>query len=138
MTAHAALIPGSLNCKKNQNEKQPMPVPIEFMSIVVNRAALDRQFSGGSAAFIAQHEPFDKKVNAYDQFLVKFGAPDSGQIYAITQDLESLGLKGMTQVEDENIWSDYCVIDEADGVTLRCDWISYDFKTRLATYVAGD
>jgi hypothetical protein len=106
-------------------------IPIEFLNLIIKRSSLDKIYPGGSSAFITNHEPFDGQVNAYDEDFVKFGAMGPGDIHAIAEDMESLGLIGVTDRSGEQFWIDYCVIDELFGPTLHCDWIKYDrkFKT---------
>ncbi len=110
-----------------------MTIPIEFISLVIRRSALDRVFKGGSEAFIQIYGPFDGRVNAFDDSLVKFGAMSSNDIFEIAKRLEALGLIGVSKEGSEEIWKDFCVVDELSGPTLRCDWISYDLKTRSVT-----
>jgi hypothetical protein len=69
-------------------------------------------------------------VNAYDDHFVKFGAMGPNDIHAIAEDMESIGLIGITEQNGEQVWTDYCVIDELMGPTLQCNWIKYDRKTR--------
>lgn len=105
-------------------------IPIEFLNLVIKRSSLDRFYPGGASVFIQNHEPFDGQVNAYDDHFVKFGAMGPNDIHAIAEDMESLGLIGITEQNGEQVWTDYCVIDELIGPTLQCNWIKYDRKTR--------
>ena len=108
-------------------------IPIEFLNLVIKRSALDRVYKGSSSAFITAYEPFDGRVNAYDQDLVKFGAMGPNDIHEIARDMESLGLIGVSESNSQQVWTDFCVIDELMGPTLECDWIHYDGKSRTAS-----
>jgi hypothetical protein len=110
-------------------------IPIEFLNLIIKRSSLDRIYPGGSSAFITNHAPFDGQVNAYDEDFVKFGAMGPGDIHAIAEDMESLGLIGVTDKSGEQFWTDYCVIDELMGPTLRCDWIKYNGKSRTVELI---
>jgi hypothetical protein len=110
-------------------------VPIEFLNLIIKRSALDHIYAGGSAAFIKEHEPFDGRVNAYDEHLVKFGVTDSADIRKIALDMDAIGLVGVSHTNDEPEWADYCVIDELMGPTLQCDWIQYDTKSRSVSFL---
>ncbi len=112
-----------------------MLIPIEFLNLIIKRSSLDRIYPGGSPAFITKHEPFDGRVNAYDEDFVKFGAMGPSDIHAIAEDMESLGLIGVTDKSGEQFWTDYCVIDELMGPTLRCDWIKYNGKSRTVELI---
>ena len=112
-----------------------MPIPIEFLNLVIRRSALNRVYPGGSSAFIQNHEPFDGRVNAYDDDFVKFGAMGPSDIHAIAEDVESLGLIGVEDKGGDQFWTDYCVIDELMGPTLQCDWIKYDRKFRAVKLI---
>ena len=110
-------------------------IPIEFLNLVIKRSSLDRVYPGGASVFIQNHEPFDGRVNAYDDHFVKFGAMGPEDIHAIAEDMESLGLIGITEQNGEQVWTDYCVIDELMGPTLQCDWIKYDRKSRAVKLI---
>jgi len=113
-------------------------VPIQFLNLIIKRSALDRVYSGGSSAFISENGPFDGKINAYDEHLVKFGTTDSSDIGSIAGRIEAIGLIGITKDEDKSVWTDYCVIEEAMGPTLRCDWIEYDWKKAEAAFALNE
>lgn len=111
-----------------------MTVPIEFLSLVINRTALDSIFEGGSEAFIKMNGPFDGRVKAYDESLIKFGAMSSNDILEIADFLESIGLVGVSRCDGEEMWTDFCVLDELMGPTLRCDWIHYSSESRTVSF----
>jgi hypothetical protein len=108
-------------------------ISIEFINLIIKRSALDRVYAGGSAKFILDNEPFDGYVRAYDESLVKFGAMNPNDIQVIAKHLESIGLVGISKKNDEELWVDFCVVDELMGATLACDWIHYDRESRSAS-----
>jgi len=110
-----------------------LAVPIEFISLVVQRAALDRVYPGGSEAFIKNHGPFDGHVQAYDDKLVKFGAMGSDVISDLADYLQKLGLTATHLENGEEFWADFCVVDQLFGPTKECVWLTYDRRTFQAT-----
>lgn len=110
-------------------------IRIEFLSLVVRRSALDRVYRDGSSGFIRDHAHFDDRINTYDEALIKFGAMSPHDIHKIAQKMESLGLTGIVDLDGEQHWCDFCVVDELMGPSLKCDWIQYETKTRTALCV---
>lgn len=112
-----------------------MTIPIQFLNVVIRRAAIDKIYPGGSLAFIREHAPFDGTVKAYDEKLVKFGAMSAIEIDKIAKYLVSLGFEGVSGQAVNLVWIDFCVIDELFGLTQSCYWIKYDTKTRTASCI---
>jgi hypothetical protein len=109
-------------------------IPIEFLNLVIKRSALDRVYPGGSSAFIKEREPFDGRVKAFDESLVKFGAMGSNVINKLAQEMESIGLVGITRINNQECWADFCVIDQLMGPTACCKWIRYDRTMKTACF----
>jgi hypothetical protein len=109
-----------------------MAIQIEFLNLVIKRSSLDQSYPGGSQAFIKEHQPFDGRVNCYDEFLVKFGAMSSSDMNELTTWAKTLGLADQSQIDETQYAEDFCVLDELMGPLSKCDWIEYDQRNRLA------
>ncbi len=111
-----------------------MAIQIEFLNLVIKRSSLDRSYPGGSQAFIKEHQPFDGRVNCYDDFLVKFGAMNPQVIEDLMTELVSYGLEGCPELKQSDEWVDFCMVDELLGITGNCRWLVFEPSTREARY----
>ena len=108
---------------------------IEFICLIINRMSLDRVYPGGSAEFITQHGPFQRRSADFDAHLIRFGAMDPSVIEDLIEMMVGYGLVGLATMNGEKRWVDFCVIEELMGLRARCEWVKYDDRERTVTYV---
>lgn len=111
-----------------------MSVPIEFFNLVIRRSSLDRFYPGGSSQFLEDYGPFDNRVRAFDNHLVKLGAMNPRVIEALMTELENYGLKGRSGGTQSDDWLDFCIVDELLGINGNCYWLAYEPSIREARY----
>lgn len=112
-------------------------VQIEFINLLINRRSLDRVYPGGSEKFIRDWGPFNGRSSSYDDDLVKFGAMNPADIDELIQELQEIGLVGLADKDRQKVWVDFCVLDELMGLGARCDWVTYNYSERTASFVDG-
>ena len=114
-----------------------MAIYCMLYDFIIPISNIDKIYDGGFNKFKLDHAPNFGKRYWHDAFLFRDGAMNPYDIDSIGERWENLGLIGLTEVDGQTKFNDFCVIESMfSGLTYPCDWIVFDRKTKSA-YLRG-
>jgi hypothetical protein len=116
------------------NINLPMAIYCEFINLIIPISNIESVYTGGFIKFKEDNATgFNIGVLWHDDYLFREGAMNFSSLELRIKKWESLGLKGLFNVNGEQKWIDFCVFEGMfDGDNINCDWLLYDSKTRCA------
>lgn len=111
-----------------------MAIYCEFINLIIPISKIESVYKGGFTKFKEDNAVgFNIGVLWHDDYLFRDGAMNLSSLNSRINKWESLGLKGLSVVNGEQKWIDFCVFEGMfDGDNINCDWLLYDSKTRCA------
>jgi hypothetical protein len=103
-----------------------MAIQLEFLNLIVPIQVIDRHYSGGFKALIAQHLSMFGVKLWHDEHLFRDGAMNPKDIEDLVEFWKEKGLKPFEERSGKKWWKDMCVVDFFGGSTLPCDWLEHD------------
>ena len=101
--------------------------------MVVPISVIKRQYPGGWAACLEEHEGLLGGRVLYDDHLFCDGAMNPRDMESLVKHWESLGFQAFEVRDGHKLWKDLCVVESLfGGATLQCDWIVVDNTARIA------
>ena len=108
-----------------------MAIATEFIDFIVPIQIIRDKYPGGWEQCLIDHENLIGGRVWYDEHLFRDGAMGSADMEYLVEHWESMGFEGIVSIDNQKYWKDMCVF-QMGGATLRCDWIDFDRKTRMA------
>ena len=114
-----------------------MAIRCEFIDFIIPIDKIDLVYTGGFKKFKDDHiQGFSGRLY-HDDFLFRDGAMNPIDIDGLVNEWEALGLKGIKEIDGQEQWLDFCVVEGMyGGPTLPCDWLEYD-NEKNCVYLKG-
>jgi hypothetical protein len=106
-----------------------MAIELEFIDFIIPIKNIDMVYPGG---FKQLKKDCDMNGNVsgiywHDDYLFRDGAMNPMDIESLVIEWEELGLKGIVEINGQEQWKDFCVVEGLmGGPTLPCDWLVFD------------
>jgi hypothetical protein len=114
-----------------------MAIHMEHIDVIVPIKIIKEKYIGGIEKCLADHKELIGKKVWYDNHLFRDGAMNAEDAEKIVRNWKRNGLDVCEEFEGKPIkWKDVCVHEMMWGVTLECDWLIRDSKTR-SLYLKG-
>jgi len=110
-----------------------MAIVTEFLDFIVPIKVIDEKYPGGWAQCLGDHKGLIGGRVWFDKHLFRDGAMNPMDIELLVNHWTDLGSHCITDKNGESEWQDVCVFEGLfGGATLKCDWIDFDKKSRVA------
>ncbi len=105
---------------------------LRFISLLVPVSVLEAKYRGGLAQCLEDFGPVTGEAVELADGVFRVSSMSPTGTKADCKHMESRGLTGIVQIDGEETWSDFCVVDYLLGPTLPCPWIEMDRDKREA------
>ena len=104
-----------------------MSVALEFIDFIVPIHIIRQKYPGGWQKCLEDHKNLIGGRIWYDEHLFRDGAMSPMDIEALAEEWESLGFTGIVEVDGQQHFQDFCVVESLfGGSTLTCPWLAFD------------
>ena len=109
-----------------------MAIYCEYNNLIMPISKIETVYPSGFSKFKEDNAiGFNMGILWHDDFLFREGTMNLSSLEFRIKKWESLGLKGLSNINGEQKWIDFCVFENIYYEdNLNCDWLSYDWKTR--------
>ena len=107
-----------------------MAIQCEFIDFIIPIDKIELVYPEGFRKFKEDHvQGFSGGRLYHDNFLFRDGAMNYRDIQNLVNKWEEMGLKGITEINSQKQWLDFCIVEGMfGGPTLPCNWLEYDSK----------